>query len=343
MMMQNPHKKILQFEPRWNQKEKEAVMKVLDGNYLNEHKTVREFERRFAEFVGAKYCVTTTSGTMALYMALTAADIRDKQIFVPDYAGIFAANASKQAGKMPVLADVSRNGSRLMVDAQTARVTVHSNGRLGEPDIVEDCCQAIGHHTKGCVSCYSFASTKHLTTLGQGGAACCDDEETYDRLCRLKDHGRNDRQKLKPMSDNFEFWGTNLKFTEAQAAFGLVQLDKLPQRLERLGEMYSTVKELLAGVKGVDFLDGMPTWYLDVLVPNPQRLVDSMAQNNVQLRRFYRPLHQQKLYLDAGNEGRYSNSTYLYNHGVWLPSTTDLADEEIGYICEKVKEALVDA
>lgn len=332
-------KKIIQFEPYWDDKERQAVMQIMQSDYLNEHKTVREFERRFAEFVGAKYCVTVTSGTIALYVAIKGVEMvygrKDDNCVVPDYAGIFAANAAKQAGMTPLLSDVTKNGS--MVHSNRHSVVVHSNGRLGKPLQIEDSCQAISHHTKGAISCYSFASTKHLTTFGQGGAVCCDDEELFDRLTRIKDHGRNDRQKLKPMSDNFESWGTNFKFTEAQAAFGLAQLDKLPWRLDRLDKMYAIVRDMLDKVKGVEFLEGKPTWYLDILVPDPQKVIDHLAKSNIQVRRFYKPLHRQPLYQ---NDSKFPNSDYLYDHGLWLPSTTNLTDNDIIYVCEKVKEAV---
>ena len=61
---------IPQFIPYWDESEKKAVAKILDRDYLNEYKTVREFEKKFSEFVGAKYCITCTSGTTALYLAL---------------------------------------------------------------------------------------------------------------------------------------------------------------------------------------------------------------------------------------------------------------------------------
>ena len=63
---------IPQFIPYWDKNEIKAVERVLSKDYLNEHKTVREFERKFAEFVGAKYCITCTSGTTALYIGLVA-------------------------------------------------------------------------------------------------------------------------------------------------------------------------------------------------------------------------------------------------------------------------------
>ena len=104
---------IPQFIPYWDENEIKAVERILSKDYLNEHKTVREFERKFAEFVGAKYCITCTSGTTALYIGLVALLEKNsiKSIRVPDYAGIFVANATKQAQVKPILTDVERNGT----------------------------------------------------------------------------------------------------------------------------------------------------------------------------------------------------------------------------------------
>ena len=326
---------IPQFIPYWDQKEIDAVHKVLESDYLNEYKTVREFEKKFAEFVGAKYCVTCTSGSTALYLASKALMQKEKlnEIYIPDYAGIFVANATTQANLKINLADVGQNGS--MIDDIEPRFVVHSNGRMGNTWMVEDCAQTISHHTKNCMSCYSFASTKHLTTSGQGGAICCDDEETFDILIRLKDHGRNDRQKLKPMSDYFEFWGTNSKFTEIQAAFGLAQLEKLPKRLQRLKEMYKIIHDEITNLNWVEFLAEQPTWYLDILVPDPQKILEHLKKFNIQVRRFYTPLHEQPLYKTGG---KFENTDNLFAHGIWLPSTTNLTDEEVLFVADTIKK-----
>lgn len=326
---------IPQFIPYWDESEKKAVTKVLEHDYLNEHKTVREFEKKFSEFVGAKYCITCTSGTTALYLALKAVYDKNtpKKISIPDYAGIFVGNACIQAGISPVLRDVSKNGS--LISNDKSRFVVHSNGRLGSTQLLEDCAQAISHHTKNSISCYSFASTKHITTSGQGGAICCDDKKTFDILSRLKDLGRNDRQNLKPMSDHFEFWGMNSKFTEIQAAFGLAQLKKLPKRLTRLNKMYKFVKDELKNEKEIDFFQDSPQWYIDILVKNPDSLIQKLREHGIQARRFYRPLHQQPLYKNKKTNFKISN--YLYEHGLWLPSTTNLSDKELLYITDKIK------
>jgi len=331
---------IPQFIPYWDESENKQVNKILHADYLNEHKTVREFEKKFSEFVGAKYCVTCTSGTTALFLGMKALIEKNsiKTINIPDYAGIFAAYATIQANVKPILIDVGTNGS--IDNKKKLGLTVHSNGRLGEVSLIEDCAQAISHHTKKSISCYSFASTKHITTAGQGGAICCDDKETFDILSRLKDLGRNDRQKLKPMSDNFEFWGFNSKFTEIQAAFGLSQLKKLPSRLKKLKKMYNIIHEELEN-ENVQFFDEEPKWYIDMLVEKPDIFLQRLKNLGIQGRRFYRPLHQQPFFKkNYPTKKKFQNSNELYNHGVWLPSTTSLTDKDLSRICQSIKTVL---
>ena len=102
---------IPQFVPYWGEDEVRAVADVLENSdYLNEHKTVRAFERGFAEHVGAKHCVTVTSGTVALYCAINAVYRREKRVAVPTHDGIFAFNALTASGISPVVVDVDRQG-----------------------------------------------------------------------------------------------------------------------------------------------------------------------------------------------------------------------------------------
>ena len=88
------------------------------GNLHDGHLSLINRAKKFAEFVGAKYCITCTSGTTALYLALKSVYDKSipKKINIPDYAGIFVGNACIQAGISPVLRDVSKNGSLVSND-----------------------------------------------------------------------------------------------------------------------------------------------------------------------------------------------------------------------------------
>ena len=74
---------------------------------------------------------------------------------------------------------------------------------------------------------------------------------------------------------------------------------------------------------------------MDILVKNPDNLIQKLRKHGIQARRFYRPLHQQPLYKNEKNN--FKISTYLYEHGLWLPSTTNLSDKELLYIINKIK------
>lgn len=325
---------IFQFIPYWGDEEKKAVADVLETDFLNEHKTVREFEKQFAEFVGAKHCVTVTSGTIALYLALCTKIDKIKDWNIPNHDGIFSYNACLGVKGNPTLCDVNKHG---VMETIENSVIVQANGRVVENGTIEDCSQAIDYHGKDMISTYSFASTKHITTAGQGGAICCDDDETFDMLSRLKDHGRNDRQNLKPMSDTFDRWGMNFKFTEIQAGFGLAQLKKLPDRIKRFSEIYHIYKDVIGDKVLWDSVE--PKWYVDVFVKNPDKIKAHLQSKNIASRKFPKPLSLQPC-CGVSEDSKFPISMARYKTGLYLPSTTNLTDEEVKTIAEAVVEAV---
>ena len=334
---------LQQFIPYWGDDEIDAVAGILrDSDYLNEHNTVREFERRFAQSVGAKHCIAVTSGTVALYCAINAVygNRKKKKITVPTHDGIFAFNALLASGTLPVVVDVDSRG---LIDPHTHEndyIAVHANGRrVNSAAPIEDCAQAITHHAPGKVSTYSFASTKHITTAGQGGAVCCDDDETFSTLARLKDHGRNDRQMLKPMSDNYDSWGMNFKLTEVQAAFGLVQLNGLKGRMTRLGEICRIYREILGDA--VTFDSEEPKWYVDVFTPHAKQIHQDLKIKGIHCRPYPRPLHTQTVALGYLGSTKFPNGERRRRTGLYLPSTTNLADDDVVRVAQEVRQAAV--
>ena len=245
------------------------------------------------------------------------------------------------SGGSPAVCDVDSHG---LLDASAQAddhppITVHANGRISrDVSLLEDCSQATFHHTRGMVSTYSFASTKHITTGGQGGAVCCDDRDTFDALTRLKDHGRNDRQLLKPMSDNYDVWGMNFKMTEIQAAFGLVQLCSLDQRMRRFREIGSMYRDLLKDAVSFDEIE--PGWYADVFTPKAGEIRQRLREKGIHCRQYPKPLHMQKVasgYLGASD---FPVAEERYGSGLYLPSTTNLSDGDVRRVAEEVLHAI---
>ena len=101
---------------------------------------------------------------------------------------------------------------------------------------------------------------------------------------------------------------------------------------------YKITQEELKNVDQVSFFQNEPKWYIDILVKNPNILIQKLRTHGIQARRFYRPLHQQPLY--KSSKKNFKNSNSLYDHGIWLPSTTNISDEELVYVAKKIKESL---
>ena len=120
----------------------------------------------------------------------------------------------------------------------------------------------------------------------------------------------------------------------------MIQLKKLPLRLKRLKKMYRIIVDELKNEKITFFADD-PKWYIDILVDSPSKVLGNLKKLGIQGRRFYKPLHQQTFFAQKQySEKSFKNSNYLYDHGIWLPSTTNLSDTEITRIIDSVKIAL---
>lgn len=350
---------IPQIEPLFGSEEREEVLKVLDSGFLTEGKRTREFEAELARFVGAPHAIAVNNATVGLTIALLALGIGSgDEVIVPDFTFIATANAVALAGATPVFADVEP--STFVIDLEDARrrisprvraiVPVHLNGRAPDMEklqafaaehglcVVEDAAQALGSRhagrslgTFGDAGVYSLGTTKIITT-GQGGIIVTHREDVYKACVRLKDHGRPTRS-----SEVHETFGFNSKFTDLQAALGLAQLAKLPERIAKKRELYRRYRDALAGFAEVEFppidLDETVPWFVDILCVDRPGLESRLKLAGIDTRRFYLPLHSQPCFR---REGVYPATEYLTEHGLWLPSSVKLIWEEVGVVCECV-------
>lgn len=368
--MSAPGKRINQFEPWFDEEEKKQLAQVMDSGWIQESKLTREFERQYAEFVGAKYAVSTTSGTIAIFMALKAHGIGPgDRVVVPDYTAIGTLNAATLTGATVDIVDVQKSDAnmspaafeRAITPATRAVVPVHINGRSADMKriqeiagkhgihVVEDAAQCLGSRLDGRhlgtfagMGCFSLATSKIITT-GQGGMVVTSSEDLFKKLVEIKDQGTTARLKSTSIPDWYEGVGFNFKFTDLQAAVGIAQFKKLGSRIKRRLEMHKLYRDLLRGA--ADFIPtetsrGIVPWYDDMLFRSTEqrsKVMQHLKQHQIGTREFYRPLHTQPAYQ---REGSYENTDWLYRTGIWLPSSTFLTDGDLHFIADKVHEAL---
>ena len=261
-------------KPMVGDEEKKAVLDVLDSGMLAQGKKVKEFEEKFAEYIGAKYAVATSSGTTALHLALLASGVKSgDEVITTPFTFISTATPILFCNAKPVFADINPGTFNIdpekiekMVTSKTKVVLpVHLYGQSCEMDrimeiadkhnliVIEDACQAHGAEYKGKkvggigdAGCFSFYPTKNMTT-GEGGMVTTTDEELAEEIRMLRDHGQKERY-------NYVMVGYNFRMTDIAAAVGIEQLKKLDKFNEKRRGNAGFLSEQLNGVVEIPYL-----------------------------------------------------------------------------------------
>lgn len=357
-------RRIAQMEPWFGEEERRAVDAYMaSGGWLTEFTQTKVFEDMIGQYVGSPHVLATSNGTVSLIVAMLTCEIGSgHEVLVPDYTQIASANTVRLVGATPVLVDIEPRSLALDLERAEAALTsrtrammyVAINGRPGATDravefcrdhgllFIEDAAQTLGSRlrgrhlgTWGVAGNMSFSPPKVITT-GQGGALFFNDQALYRRAAMIKDFGRP-----KAGVDYHEVLGFNFKFTDIQAVVGIEQMKKLPWRVERKKTMYRLYQERLAGVGPIEWLptnlEDTSPWFVDILVPADRRdaLSAFLREQGVGTRPFYPALHTQPPY--AGMGGDFPVALDASRRGLWLPSSTFLTDDEIGYVCGQIR------
>lgn len=355
---------IPQMEPWFDENEARAVYEYMkSGGWVTEYQKTREFEERIAQYTGAKYCSVVSNGTISLTLALIACGVRSgDEVIVPDYTMVATANAVRLTGAEVVFVDIRPENLcmdfNLMREAVSPRtkavVLVTINGRYPNNleefvtfcqqhglKLIEDAAQSLGSFkdgrhlgTFGDIGSFSFSVPKVITT-GQGGALVTNNESLIERIRLLRDFGR-----AEGGSDHYLTMGWNFKFTDIQAVIGIEQMKKLKWRVQRKKEIYTFYQQYLGETSGVSFvpaqLENTSPWFIDILVENGMRddLINYLKEKGIGTRPFYPALHAEPVY---ARKGSFPVAERIARQGLWLPSSSNLADETIRRICMEIK------
>ena len=333
---------------------------LLKGGWLTEFKRVSEFEDRISNFIGSRYCIVTTSGTVALALSLMALGVGlGDEVLVPNLTMIATPNAVRLLGGEVILVDVEPE--TLCMDVQSikksitkktkALIYVSLNGRGGKIEevkkicnaynisLIEDAAQSFGSCHNGFhlgrygeMGIFSFSMPKIITT-GQGGAIVFDDEKYLKKIRQLKNFGRE-----KGGHDIHDEIGYNFKFTDIQAVVGMAQLETISERVNRKRELYSFYRDELSFVSEIQFLptnlEEITPWFVDVFIENREDLIAYLNENAIGSRPIYPPINSQKIYKLQGD---FDISSNFSRRGLWLPSSMDISNSQLEKICDIIK------
>ena len=277
-----PSKTIPVARPSIGIEEEKAVIDVLRSGWLAQGARVAEFEKRFAEYVGAAHAVAVSSCTTALHLALLSAGIQPgDEVLCPSLSFIATANSIRYAGATPVFVDIDPATynmdpaciERAITPRTRAIMVVHQIGlpvalnqileiatRHGLV-VVEDAACAIGseynHQRIGlphsAMACFSFHPRKILTT-GEGGMITTANEGLAARIRKLRQHAMTvsdlaRHSSTQVVTESYDEVGYNYRMTDLQAALGLVQLQRLNDMLARRRHLAAQYSERLSQIE----------------------------------------------------------------------------------------------
>ena len=237
---------------------------------------VRDFEKTWAERVGARHCLAIANGTSALLAALHAVDVGPKdEVIVGPYTFIATVNAILGHYALPVFVDSDPESAMIDATKIEAAITprtrcivpIHLGGNMADMDriveiskrrkvaVVEDACQAIGSEwrghkaaTLGDLGCYSFHKLKNLSG-GEAGAVVSNNEALFRRAYGFHSHYRTpDEGGADPkLCRN----GINLRMSEFQAAAMMTQIGRLEEQSRTRDRNAAYLSEMLREKPGV--------------------------------------------------------------------------------------------
>jgi perosamine synthetase len=331
---------------------------------------IERFEREFADYVGVRHALSTSSCTGALHLALLAAGVGPgDEVIVPDTTWVATANAVAYTGATPVMVDVEAEGWCLDPSSFEAAVTprtravipVHLYGQPARMDrimdiargrglrVIEDAAPAIGAEwdgrrtgTFGDLAAFSFQGAKLLVT-GEGGMLVTDDYELYERARLLWDQGRDPRRT---------FWidetGWKYKMSNVQAAIGLGQLEQVEHLIACKRRVFEWYAEDLDGVPHVELCEEVPQarsiYWMSSLVLSEDAPLDRdelqarLLRENVDTRPVFPPIGQYPIW----DVPQRSNpvAERIGRRGMNLPSGVLLRREQVRRVAGCVRDAV---
>lgn len=336
-----------------------AALRVLRSGWYILGSELENFEREFAEYLGAKFCVGVNSGLDALTLTLRALGIgAGAEVIVPANTYIATALAVTANGAVPVFVEPdafynldAEKISAAVTEKTRAIIAVHLYGQAAAMDkicataekfnlqIVEDCAQSHGAKFRGKmtgtfgVGCFSFYPTKNLGAFGDGGAVVTDDENLARKIKMLRNYGSEIKYRNK-------ITGVNSRLDEIQAALLRVKLSHLD---ELNAERKNIARRYLAEIKNPkiilpQILSGAEhVWHQFVVrTENRDAFQKYLARENIQTVIHYPiPPHLAECYAELGfKRGDFPVAEKFADEVLSLPLFNGMTAAEVDFVVE---------
>lgn len=265
--------------PSWpviDTREERGLVDVLQSKkwYRGSGERATQFEAEYSRLTGAQHCLATSSGTSALYTALSVLGVGPgDEVIVPPYTFIATVNVVLLRHALPVFVDTDINTFQIDATKIEQAITkntkailpVHMGGGAFDVDavlgvsrkhkipVLEDACQShLGEWrgrkvgTLGDAGCFSFQASKNLNS-GEGGAILSNSEDFIEQCFAFHNNSRG----RKAVGNSYSLPGFNLRITELQAALLLAQMSRLEAQSKVREQNAEFLTSLLREIPGI--------------------------------------------------------------------------------------------
>ena len=321
------------------------------------------FEKAFAQYCGARYCVGVGNGLDALMLALKALDVgAGDEVIVPSNTYIATVLAVMYVGAKPIFVEPdirtfnidSARIEEVITPKTRVIMPVHLYGQACDMEpimeiackhglkVVEDCAQAHGATYKGRkigtfgdAAGFSFYPGKNLGALGDGGAVVTDNEELAERIRALGNYGSDYKY-------HHIYKGNNSRLDEMQAAFlaaKLPHLDRMNEERRRIAELYTKGIQNPKVVKPYVAPECVPVWHIYAIrCAERNELERYLSKKGIGTNKHYPiPIHLQECCRDLQiPEGSLPVAEEISRTELSLPMYYGMTDDEVQYVIDAV-------
>jgi len=363
-------------KPDITEKEKKAVLEVLNTSNLSLGKKYLEFEKIMAKYARVKYAVAVNSGTSGLHLIIRALGIgeRDEVITTP-FSFIASSNCLLFEKAKQVFVDIDKDTLCIDVKKIEEKITKKTKAILvvdifSHPCdweelekiakkynlfLIEDSAEALGSKYKGrrCGSfgdagIFAFYPNKQITT-GEGGIILTDNKKIYE-LCRsMANQGRKvlDGRWLEHVR-----LGYNYRLDEMSCALGISQIERIGEILKDRKKVAELYNEKLKNIPEIEIpyigKNADLSWFVYVikikksLSSKRNLIIKKMSERGVQCGNYFQPIHLQPFYkkIFGYKKGDFPATEDAGKRTVALPFHTKLTEEEIDFVVKNLKELI---
>ena len=361
-------------KPLVTKKDIEYIKSSISKGWISsEGPEVKKFEKNFSKFIGHPYSVAVSSGTAALEIAIKSLKLKKKdEVIIPNFTIISNAIAVLKENLKIKLVDCSLDDWNMSISDIEKKITSKTKAIIATHIynfplridllqkickkkniiLIEDAAEALGQKLNnrlcgsfGDISIFSFYANKQITT-GEGGMITTNNKKFYNQAKSFRNlcFGKKDRF-------NHEDIGWNYRMTNIQASLGVSQLKRIESIVKKRHEVGKKYYEKLKNNPNLYIPETARSyakniyWVIAIVIKNKNLKIDAksltkkLLKYGIQTRPFFWPMHKQKILknkLKITSNENYKNSEYISRYGLYLPSSLDIKNSQIDFICKKV-------